>query len=606
VQELAHSHALGDLFETIVSQADEAVVIIDGGLDSESGPIIEYMNAAAERRTGYSNEQLVGQPFRRLVLPDIWPSVLTQLSEVRKTGKTTQIEVRAKDTTGREYWVEVSATPIFGDDGNIQHFVRLARDITARKHAEQQREITQRLLASVFGAMELALVVANPAGRVIMANAALGRQLGWGVFDAIDQHVSCFVAESSRTKLKIAFDSGTDQVRRIEANLLHRSGRSVPGVLQLTIVKSPSDQDFYLVKFELAAETTRTDSLHASVAAALSKDGGPTHVVAGKLQLVGMAALREELGEKWADVQERAFGIAHRVITKHLRSEDVCKRSSNDGFVVFFHDLPEPAAQAKAYVIGEEIREKLLAEIPELSQPQVSSFAARVAINSAEAETEESLLDVLSSRLDKERQQHEKSAHETIKAELRGARVVLQSAETMDRKQVPILIARLPARLRSSLALMQSRLMLVPLKYSTAARSKDFEIWLKTARTLGDVGKSQIVIEITGAPPTVLRSKLADIAMRLAPLFRATAFELTSSDSAFAAGLPMSTRLATIAVHRLMDRGRISPEAVIRLTKLLDARQCKLIARDCTSPEQIPTLAAAGIQLAFAAEASEL
>lgn len=633
MQELAGRSELIALFEEIVSQAEETVVITNGSVDTDDGPIIEYINAAAEQRTGYAREALIGAPLRRLVLPELWPDVHGQLCKVCETRQAAQIELRAKDTRGKEYWMELSTVPIFGAHGEIQHFVRTGRDITARKQAEQQREMTQRLLASVFGVMESPLVVTNEAGAVIMVNGALGRRLGWGVFDTIGQPFTALFPDADRSMIDAELKAGglTDHQRRIAVNLLHRDGRVFAGVANITAVKSPTLQDVFLIRLQMNGESASMPGPEASLREIVDQNAASTQLVAGKLQLVGMAELRDQLGARWAELQEQAFGIAHDVIRRHLRAGDVCKRSANEGFLVLFQDLVEADAQKKAFIIGEEIRDRLFTEVPEMSTAKVSSFATNVSVRATDADSEEKLLGVLSSRLEKERQQIERTAHETIKAELRTARAVMQQAQSTDGQQVPVLMTRLPGRLRASLETVRSlgqdayavdvdmfllagagqhalstmgqgksSLILVPLKFSTASRQREFDTWLKGARALGDAGKSQIVVEITDIPRTVLRAKLAEIAMPLAPLFRATAFELASADPTFAAGLPMATRLATISIGQLLDRGAVSSEAASRLVKVLEARQCKLIAKGCAASTHAPGLAAGGIQLLFA------
>jgi hypothetical protein len=78
---------------------------------------------------------------------------------------------------------------------------------------------------------------------------------------------------------------------------------------------------------------------------------------------------------------------------------------------------------------------------------------------------------------------------------------------------------------------------------------------------------------------------LRDIAMRLSTLFRSIAFELPVAESAFAAILPDSTRLATISVRHLTDAGGVVGTSAARLVKSLALRNCRLIVKDATPPQ---------------------
>lgn len=54
-----------------------------------------------------------------------------------------------------------------------------------------------------------------------------------------------------------------------------------------------------------------------------------------KLQLVGLAAVREALGDRWPGMAARAFVVAERTIQRHLRPGDIFRRCPDlsKGFV---------------------------------------------------------------------------------------------------------------------------------------------------------------------------------------------------------------------------------------------------------------------------------
>jgi PAS domain S-box-containing protein len=84
------------LFRAVVANAPESVIVTDGDLESPDGPSIRLVNPAAERVTGYSAQQMVGQPLRHIVLPDRWPEVLVELQPSRDSGKPEQSELFGK------------------------------------------------------------------------------------------------------------------------------------------------------------------------------------------------------------------------------------------------------------------------------------------------------------------------------------------------------------------------------------------------------------------------------------------------------------------------------------------------------------------------------
>ncbi|HVZ01132.1 MAG TPA: PAS domain S-box protein [Dongiaceae bacterium] len=611
--------SLERLFEIVVARAHETIVVTDAQIESDPGPTILFVNAAAAKRIGHPAAELIGAPFKRIVLPDMWPNVIAQLRQVAERGEAGQTELRAKDHAGKEYWMEISTLPIYDENGALEYLARIGRDVTPRKVAEQQREMTQDLLASLFGAIDVPLIVVGEGGTVMMSNVALQNALGWSLLDTTGKPLANLVAPEDRPRLDALLKGATPQPQTEQVLLQHRSGVQVQGKVQITRVKSPNRQSYLVAKIETGGANAEADSLRRHT---------NRPVVAGKLQLVGFSALREELGPRWTELNERVFAIADQVIRKHLQPHDICQRSGSDGFLVFFDQLDETDAQAKAVLIGEEVRRRLMGELPEGVEMQIAAYAARVSVPAGENQSEQSLLAAFSQRLEHERQRQEANAIQTVRQLLESAKPAFQRIETTDRQPAPLVMARLPGELREAIATLSSLgqpaysveadaftlagagahvlanlargtlpLILVPVRFCNLATRRDIEAIVKTARSIGDAGKGQIAIEITEVPREIIRSRLADMAMRFAPLVRAIAFELPTTDQAFAMGLPMSTRLATIPIGLLREsHGAFIPGAE-RLVELLKARQCRLIAKGVDPVSDLPPLREAGVPM---------
>lgn len=135
-----------DLLSRAVEQTADSVVITD-----ETGRIT-YVNPAFEATTGYTREEAMGNTPRMLksglhdrgFYEDLWATILA--------GNPFRGTLRNRKKNGELYWAEQTITPIFGNGGNITHFVSVLKDITeSRRQQEQQiklrlaREVQQRL-----------------------------------------------------------------------------------------------------------------------------------------------------------------------------------------------------------------------------------------------------------------------------------------------------------------------------------------------------------------------------------------------------------------------------------------------------------------------------
>jgi len=79
-----------------------------------------------------------------------------------------------------------------------------------------------------------------------------------------------------------------------------------------------------------------------------------------KLSIVGLADVRERLGERWQELSERVHELAEVVIRRHLMRGDVFDAHGEDGYLVLFAQLSPAEAEFKCRVIAKEIAAKLL------------------------------------------------------------------------------------------------------------------------------------------------------------------------------------------------------------------------------------------------------
>src|SRR5262249_30626352 len=134
-QRVAESEAL---YSAIVNTALDCVVSIDS-----TGRIVEF-NPAATRVFGFRREDALGQELAELIVPqrlrERHRAALQgqgEPGESRILGK--RLEMPALRADGTEFLVEISVTRVGGPGQPI--FTAHMRDITDRKHAENEREL---------------------------------------------------------------------------------------------------------------------------------------------------------------------------------------------------------------------------------------------------------------------------------------------------------------------------------------------------------------------------------------------------------------------------------------------------------------------------------
>lgn len=130
-----------------------------------------YANEASCRRLGLSREELLGMTIYDIDpgTPQPWS---TRFEEIRERGSFTfESSHRAKD--GEIFPVELTVTHV--NHGGQEYTAASARDISARKRAERELQITSRAIEQAgIGAMRL-----DREGRILEVNGYLCRLLGY-------------------------------------------------------------------------------------------------------------------------------------------------------------------------------------------------------------------------------------------------------------------------------------------------------------------------------------------------------------------------------------------------------------------------------------------
>ncbi len=118
------------MFEACISQVNDAVIVTDAGVGRGEGEHVVFVNDAFVKKTGYSREDIIGKN------PRIMQGIKTQKHELKriKRAMSTQQSVRAEiinyDKQGKEIWVDLSLTPVMGNNNQQSHWVGIQRELS--------------------------------------------------------------------------------------------------------------------------------------------------------------------------------------------------------------------------------------------------------------------------------------------------------------------------------------------------------------------------------------------------------------------------------------------------------------------------------------------
>ena len=151
----------GDISE--LRQADERIRLQSAALEASANAvlitdrngIIELINPAFTKLTGYSEAEAIGKNPRDIVKSDkhdtkfyknIWDTILC--------GSTWQGDIINRRKDGSLYHEEQTIAPVVDAEGEISHFISIKQDVTERKQAEQTLHEQQRELIKLNKLLE--------------------------------------------------------------------------------------------------------------------------------------------------------------------------------------------------------------------------------------------------------------------------------------------------------------------------------------------------------------------------------------------------------------------------------------------------------------------
>ena len=245
----------------IVEGSDDA--IIGKSLDG----IVTSWNQGAERIFGYTAEEMVGTPLARLAPPDRPNEVPSILAAIRRGERVEHYETERIRKDGQRVQVSLSISPIRDAAGNVIGASKIARDVTERRRADEERA---RLLAEAERARAEA-VAANRSKDQLLSivshelRTPLAAMLGW-VRVLRQGKIS---PERAARALQTIERNGQMQAELID-DLLDVS-RIVTGRLRLKL--APVD---LRAVAQTALEAIRPDTAENGVRLEASLDGGGT------------------------------------------------------------------------------------------------------------------------------------------------------------------------------------------------------------------------------------------------------------------------------------------------------------------------------------------
>jgi PAS domain S-box-containing protein len=198
----------------------------DGILWADDSKRFIYANAAACRLLGYSNEELLTLSISDIA-PYHDPARFQQRLDQIKQGAAATYESIHRRKDGTEFPVEASVTYLEYEGRG--YTCGVVRDITERKHIEQERLEALHDLQSIFEAVPDIMFTLDTQGNMVKWNRRVGEVTGYSPEELLNKPALAFVPPDQQTRTAAAIQRAfTEGYAELEGHLLTKDHRLIP------------------------------------------------------------------------------------------------------------------------------------------------------------------------------------------------------------------------------------------------------------------------------------------------------------------------------------------------------------------------------------------
>jgi diguanylate cyclase (GGDEF)-like protein/PAS domain S-box-containing protein len=184
-------------YRGLLEAAPDAMVVVNS-----SGEIV-LLNVQAEKRFGYSRDELIGQQVKNIIpkgfaerlIADGTRSAAEAIGQQIGTG----IELTGRRKDGSEFPIEIMLSPLENADAIL--VTAAIRDITMRKAAEEHLAHMEAKYRGLLEAAPDAMVVVNPSGEIVLLNVQAEKRFGYSRDELIGQQVKNIIPKGFAERL---------------------------------------------------------------------------------------------------------------------------------------------------------------------------------------------------------------------------------------------------------------------------------------------------------------------------------------------------------------------------------------------------------------------
>jgi len=208
-----------------------------------------YVSPSYCKVFGKTELELLGKSFMPLIDEEDIPVVQRSFERLRQPPYTTQHEEMALTANGWR-WFSWVAKAVLNEEGVIESFVSVGRDVTDRKNVENALQESETKFRMAFSSSPVGMALLKPAGYFLMVNDVLCQMLGYSSDEMLRLTFRDITLpediETSNRHIRALLE-GQSQHFSIEKRYVHKKGAVIWAMVNVGLVHDADGKPSYFV-----------------------------------------------------------------------------------------------------------------------------------------------------------------------------------------------------------------------------------------------------------------------------------------------------------------------------------------------------------------------
>ncbi|MFZ5570784.1 MAG: PAS domain S-box protein [Thermodesulfobacteriota bacterium] len=212
-----------------------------------------YLSPRWKAIIGYGDEELANtfETFESHLHPDDRPRVMDSVDRyLRGEMPVYAVEFRFRHKDGSHRWILARGEALRDENGRSYRMAGSHTDITERKQSEEALRESEKRFRQVYEHAAVGLARVSPGFRIMTANEAYCRMLGYPEEELIGKHLQDIthpevLEENIRNQIRLG--AGEIDHFRMEKRFIHKQGHTIHGVLDANLIRDAAGRPLYFL-----------------------------------------------------------------------------------------------------------------------------------------------------------------------------------------------------------------------------------------------------------------------------------------------------------------------------------------------------------------------